>query len=106
MRLTIYASGPMSGYKDKNFPAFMKASIKLRAKGHRVINPAELNIEEPEPTWERCLRRDIREMMKCNAIATLPGWKKSRGALLEVHIAKSLGWPIHPVTYYLHKRSR
>lgn len=100
----IYVSGPMTGYKDKNFPAFMKASIALRAKGHRVINPAELDIGEPEKTWEKCLQRDIRELMKCNSVATLRGWKQSRGAKLEVYIAKALGWPIHPVEYYLRRK--
>lgn len=106
MRLTAYVSGPMTGYKNKNFPAFMKASIQLRAKGLRIINPAELDIGEPEKTWEKCLQRDIRELMKCNCVATLPGWKKSRGALLEVYIAKALKWPVHPVEYYLKRKSK
>lgn len=99
----LYVSGPMSGVKDKNFPSFMKAAIKLRAFGHRVINPAELDIGEPENTWERCLQRDIRELMKCNGVATLKGWKKSRGALLEVYIAKALKWPVHSVDYFLRR---
>ncbi len=97
----LYVSGPMTGMKDKNFPAFMKASIALRRRGYLIINPAELDIGEPETTWEKCLQRDIRELMKCTGVATLPGWKKSRGAKLEVYIAKALGWPIHSVTYYL-----
>ncbi len=100
-KLRIYTSGPMTGIKDKNFPSFMKASLALRRKGYFVINPAELDIGEPEVTWEKCLQRDIRELMKCNAIATLPGWQQSRGAKLEVYIATVLGWPVHSVKYYL-----
>ena len=103
--MRIYVSGPMTGLPEKNFPAFMKASIKLRAKNYRVVNPAELNIGEPRSTWEECLRRDIKELMRCGAVATLVGWKKSKGALLEVNIAKSLNWPVHPVHYYLKSRN-
>lgn len=101
----IYLSGPMTGLKDKNFPAFMRAATKLRAKKHLVVNPAELNIGDPRSSWEECLRRDIKEMMKCRAIALLPGWRKSKGAMLEVYIAKQLKWPVKPVNKFL-KRSK
>ena len=96
----------MTGIKDKNVPAFMKAAIALRARGHRVINPAELDIGEPRSTWEGCLQRDIKELMRCNAVATLSGWHGSKGALLETYIAHALRWPIHPVAYYLKRRKR
>ncbi len=105
-RYHLYLSGPMTGMKDKNFPAFMQGAKKLRDRKHFVVNPAELDIGEPETTWAKCLQRDIRELMKCNGVATLPGWKKSRGANLEVYIAKALGWPVHPVAYWLKRRKR
>jgi hypothetical protein len=88
----------MTGYKDKNFPAFISAAKKLRKAGYLVINPAELDVNEPEDVWEECLRRDIRELMACSGVATLPGWKKSRGANLEVFIARALGWPVKSAT--------
>lgn len=90
--------------KDKNFPAFMKGAGALRDKGHFVVNPAELDIGEPETTWEACLRRDLRELLKCNGIATLPGWKKSRGANLEIYVGKALGFQVHSTDYWLKKR--
>ncbi len=105
-RKTLYLSGPMTGYVNKNFPAFMKAALELRKKGYVVINPAELDIGEPRSTWEECLRRDIREEMKCSGVATLPGWRESRGASLEVYIGKALGWPIAPVWRWLKRRKR
>lgn len=91
---------------EKNIPAFMKAAILLRKKHYRVINPAELDLGEPEKTWEGCLRRDIRELVKCRAVATLPNWTKSKGARLEVHIARELGCPIKPLRHYLQRRKR
>lgn len=101
MLTKLYLSGPMTGIKNKNFPAFNKAAKMLRKKGYQVINPAELDMSHPRPTWAECLRRDILAEMRCNGVATLPGWKHSRGAQLEVYIAEALNWPVHSVNYYL-----
>jgi hypothetical protein len=86
----VYLSGPMSGIADHNFPAFNEQAAKLRAAGYEVINPAELN-PDPAMTWEECLRVDIRELCTCDAIALMPGWERSKGANLELHIAHRLG---------------
>jgi hypothetical protein len=93
----------MTGIKDKNFPAFNKAAKALRAKGYQVINPAELDMQHPKQTWAECLRRDIIAEMRCNCVATLPGFKRSRGAQLEVYIAEALNWPVHTVNYWRKK---
>ena len=37
------------------------------------------------------MRADIAELVKCDGVALLPGWERSRGASLEAHIAHSLG---------------
>ena len=85
----IYLSGPMTNMLDLNFPLFHTTAASLREAGHTVINPAELN---PDPgTWSECMRRDIKALMGCDTVATLPGWQDSRGASLEVHIGKALG---------------
>ena len=102
--MKIYVSGPMSGLPLNNVPAFNVAAKKLRAKGYRVVNPAELDRGEPCRTWEDCLRRDLRWLTTCGAIATLPNWKRSKGAALEVHVGKELSFTIHPLTYYLKRR--
>lgn len=101
---TIYLSGPMTGKPDLNKPAFNAMALKLRRRGYMVINPPELDAKEPCGTWEDCLRRDLRALTRCDAIATLPGWKKSRGANLEVFVARALSYVIHPATYYLNRR--
>lgn len=38
------------------------------------------------------LRQDIVEMMTCEAIALLPGWTHSRGAIIEQRISQDLGF--------------
>ncbi len=91
MRELIYISGPMSGVKDHNFPAFNALASKLRSSGWRVVNPAEL---VGGATWVEFMRRDIRYLMDCDMVIVLPGWQKSRGALMEVAIATILKMPI------------
>lgn len=85
-----YLSGAMSGLPDHNFPAFHAEAAKLRAAGWDVVNPAELN-PDTTMTWEECLRVDIRELCGCDAIALMPGWERSKGANLELHVAHRLG---------------
>ena len=40
------------------------------------------------------MRRDIAPLMDCDTVATLPGWQESKGAQLEVLIAKHLGMTV------------
>jgi hypothetical protein len=89
-RHRIYVAGPMTGLHQLNFPAFHAESARLRALGHEVINPAELN-PDPCMTWHDCMRRDIAALVTCSAIRLLPGWQDSKGATLEHHIADRLG---------------
>lgn len=103
---TIYLSGPMTGLPDLNKPAFNAMAQKLRSAGYMVVNPPELDSKEPCGTWEECLQRDLRALTRCDAIATLPGWKKSRGANLEIHVGKALSYPVHSAEYFLKKAIR
>jgi hypothetical protein len=86
----VYLAGPMTGLPELNFPAFHDAAARLRAHGYEVVSPAEVN-PEPDLEWAVCLRRDIPHLCTCDVIALLPGWEKSRGAKLELHIADALG---------------
>lgn len=94
MTLRTYISGPMTGIEHFNFPAFNAEAAKLRAMGVEVINPAEHGEDDPTMQWSDYLRKDIRLLMDCNAIHMLPGWTKSKGAMLEYHIASKLGYAI------------
>ena len=87
--MKIYIAGPMTGMPGLNFPAFHAATAELRAQGHTVINPAEVNPDQTT-SWEACMRRDIAELVTCDRIHLLPGWEVSRGAMLEHHIATQL----------------
>ena len=54
-----------------------------------AVNPHDLC--QPEWDWSKCMRADIRALCDCDAIYMLPGWEKSNGAQLELHIAHRLG---------------
>ena len=89
----IYISGPMTGLPELNFPAFHAAARQLRDMGHTAFNPAEVG-EEAGKTWEDYMRKDIKLLCECDAILLLPGWEKSKGAHLELHIAHRIGMEV------------
>ena len=100
--MRLYLAGPMSGLPDFNFPAFIDAARKLREQGHDVFNPAEEDIkrdgfdprhDEPKP-FIHYMRHDLPAVLSCDGVATLPGWESSKGARLEVHVARECGLKI------------
>lgn len=97
---TFYLSGPMAGYDDLNFPAFVKASEELRDAGVKIISPNELSPEVGIPaTGEDYLANDFAVMARdCQGIILLKGWPRSVGARAELEIALTLKWPV----YYYH----
>ena len=80
--MKLYVAGPMTGYPELNFPAFHAAAAALRAAGHKVANPAEIN-PDPGAEWTACMFRDLEELSLCDGIVMLPGWEASPGAQIE-----------------------
>lgn len=84
----------MSGYPEKNFPAFHRAAKFLRDHGEYVLNPAEICAEDGH-SWGYYMRKDIAAMIQCDAIYLLYGWENSKGAKLEKYLAEALGIAVH-----------
>jgi hypothetical protein len=84
----VYVCGPMSGIPDFNRPAFNEAARLLRNQGYEVVNPAEF---QQNGSWEAMMKHAIAQLLTCDRISLLDGWNKSRGAKLEVHIAREVG---------------
>jgi hypothetical protein len=99
--MTIYLSGPMTGIKDFNYPAFNAAATELRARGHTVLNPAESFAGEPYHPREWYMRKDIEMLLRADGVALLPGWFNSRGSRLECTIAREIGIPYQDVATLL-----
>lgn len=107
----IYIAGPMSGYKNFNFPAFHAAAYEYRRRGYHVFNPAEKDEEvhgkdfsqrnsdgDPKKAAEQgfnlreTLANDLAYVCReATHILMLKGWEKSLGARAEHATAVALG---------------
>ena len=99
--MKLYIAGPMTGLPEFNYPAFFDAAALLESVGHEPINPARTDGREGCKGWLDYMRCSLRDIADCDGVATLPGWGDSRGAALEVHIARSLDLPIASVKDWL-----
>ena len=111
---TLYVAGPMRGIKHYNFPAFLDAAAELRRAGFDIVNPAERDLSNGfDPIardmtghedlasegfdLRKALAWDLQQIAeKCDGIALLPGWERSKGARAEVALAEALD-----LDYYL-----
>ena len=104
--MRVYLSGPMRGYPNLNFPAFDAAASYLRDNGHAVLSPAEVDRAEgflpgtdeeaglvSTEAHRQYMRRDIELLLResLDAIILLPGWRRSRGSIIELIVGQALG---------------
>lgn len=113
---TYYLAGPMTGIPQFNFPLFLETAERLRAQGYDIVSPAELDSDETKAaamaspdgavgsgttngeTWGDFLARDVKLVAdEVDGIIALPGWEKSRGAVLETFVARLCGKPVWEV---------
>ena len=101
--MILYVAGPMTGLPEFNYPAFNAAATELRAKGHDVLNPADIENDndagQPQ-AWDWYMRRAIAMVARADGLAMLPGWENSKGARLEHSIGRALKLDIHPVWWW------
>ena len=88
--MKIYISGMITGLKhDQYRKKFKEAAEYIREQGHEPVDPSELGKPE-QRSWEYYMRRAIPQLCECDSIYMLEGWHRSKGAMLELHIAKGL----------------
>lgn len=95
----LYISGPISGYPNLNRVAFQEAAERLIAQGYQVVNP--LDVVPAGADWHTAMRYDIAALLRCEGVATLAGWPRSRGARIEVQLAGRLDMPVRAVEEWL-----
>ena len=121
--MKIYLSGPISGLSEETFRSSFDQAGKIAQKcfekkyeGDKVeiVNPCLVqpcttydcnNSRNPYSLsgeyfhdWTCHMRHDIKALMDCHAIVMLPQWQTSKGAQLELHIARQLEME----EFYLH----
>lgn len=112
----LYLAGPMRGFEYFNFPAFDKYKAILEESGWKVLSPADMDREGgfdpngaeygdfyddeencadwPDPAdADFIIRRDIDAIMhpETKAVAMLPLWWMSTGAVQEYYLARMRG---------------
>jgi hypothetical protein len=97
----------MTGLPEYNYPAFRAAEKALREAGYGVLNPVDAEDLNPTPgrpqEWHWYMRHALRMVLASDGIALLPGWENSRGATLEVQVAKALTLPLADVSEWLER---
>jgi len=94
----IFLAGPISGVAaDVAEREFGKYEDELISRGFSVYNPIrELrNAGMLDAAWHEILRFSLKHMMAdCKELHLLPGWQKSKGAVIEHDLANALQIPI------------
>lgn len=99
----VYVSGPVSGFRDGNRPAFEEAARALRASGCVAMIPH--GDVAPGTPWVPAMRLSLMSIpAQADGLALLDGWEGSRGAALEAFVARELGMPVMPVDGWIRRR--
>ena len=91
--MIIYLSGKITG-DDNYFLRFLSYEIKLKKEypDCEVINPARVGQTYPKSfTYDQFISHDLMLLDTSDAIAQMPGWKKSTGACIEFGFAVAKG---------------
>jgi|SRR5699024_10362310 len=96
LRMVGVVHGKMTGLPDYNRPKFNEVEQILTEIGYTVYNPAniefQLKKEMPHTTleWKDYMREALKMMLNCNSIFVIKGYETSKGANIEIELAKKL----------------
>lgn len=118
--MKLYLSGPITQSPSGGKGDFAAMADRLRRMGYDVVSPTELDepghkcaplnigggpvlcfgpdrcsvcgeVLPGEPNWQDCMKRDVRSLVDCDAIVVVPNWVYSKGAVIEIQLARDLG---------------
>ncbi len=95
--MRLYVSSAMRSRTIEEYEkTFADATAKLRANGHVVTSPAELNTSLPGRSDEDALRHDFLIIISSiDAIVMLEPWTQSHGARVEHDVAVAIGLKVY-----------
>lgn len=90
MRKTIYICGPITGLPANNIHAFRDAQRELEKRGYRCIVPHDLfeGVDTQHYEHHDYMRPCLQAMMTADAVFVIGEWMESKGATMEVNIAR------------------
>lgn len=87
--MKIYISGKITGLEySEAYSNFEKAENTVLQTGNEAINPMKLVPFNPSYDWGDYMKKDIELLFTCDAIYMQRNWFKSKGARIELAIAK------------------
>ena len=106
----VYISGPMTGVKDLNREVFFGVHYMIEDAGDILVNPHVVGKEAEKlpgfdnmtdkQKWQAYMRVDIKHLAQCDIVLALHGWESSKGATIEIELAKKIGIPVIPIDWY------
>lgn len=81
----------MAGIPGNNFHNFNRVACVLRNSGFAVQGPHENFGGRQNLPRDIYMRADIYQVLNCDQVVFLPGWRDSKGAVLEALIASETG---------------
>lgn len=116
----LYIIGPVTGIKDRNELAFLRARDQLDSDGYDSEIPHEFiraNATHEEAMFASINRLTSREYVVKNAhwavfepyyggVALLDGWEQSEGARTEKLVAEACGIPCKTVAEWIEEAAR
>lgn len=92
---SVYIAGPITAETKEQEQANIKAAEQVAKKyyemGYAVYCPHTQVIEGADVSYEQWMANDIYWIEKCDVVAFMPDWQRSRGASIEHMVARGLG---------------
>ena len=86
----IYLAGKITGLHVRDYTESFNYWKKFfTKKGYKVVSPIDLPHNHP-PDWKEFMKEYIKAMVDCDCLFAMNNWLDSKGARLEVEIARGL----------------
>ena len=95
--INVYLAGPMTGYEDYNYQAFIDAAEKIKSIArHNGLNVQAVHTANTPRNlgYETYIAMSYFYILNSDAVVLLDGWQNSKGANLEKQLAEELEIPV------------